>query len=130
MIRREANERGVTVLITTHIINDIEKVTEDVCILQRGRIVMHEDLEVLREQVFVVETREPIDVPDTLQILRQETENSCTYWLRDITGTLTETTLPAEIHRQRTNLEEIYLAVTKTAADRMAGISPLAVDAG
>jgi len=30
LIRREANDRGVTALVTTHIINDIEKVTDDV----------------------------------------------------------------------------------------------------
>jgi ABC-2 type transport system ATP-binding protein len=45
LIRRETNERGVTALIATHIINDIEKVTDDVCILHQGQLILHESLE-------------------------------------------------------------------------------------
>jgi ABC-2 type transport system ATP-binding protein len=120
LIRREANERDVTVLVTTHIINDIEKITDDVCILHQGRLILHESLEDLREQVFVVELEQPVQVSDCVQILRTETREETTYWLRDITGKLQGMTLSGEMRRRNVSLEEIYLAVTTEAAERIA----------
>ena len=82
LIRREANEQGVTALVTTHIINDIEKVTDDVCILHQGRLILHESLEDLREQVIAVELDQLVEVPDDVQVLRIEWRGETTYWLR------------------------------------------------
>ena len=123
LIRREANDRRITALITTHIINDIEKVTDDVCILHQGRMILHESLEDLREQVFVVEVEEAVETPESVQVLRTETGDDITYWIRDITGVLRDTTLPGEIRRRNVGLEEIYLAVTKEATKQLADLT-------
>lgn len=115
LLRRDCNERGTTVLVTTHIINDIEKVADDVCILHRGKLILQDGLETLREQTLMLETEERWEPPDGVQTLRMESGDRCTYWLRDPHRRLPDT-VAHEIHRRHISLEELYLAVTKAAA--------------
>ncbi len=49
-IGRMAKERGVTVLFSTHILSDIERVCERVAILHRGRLVASGELAALKQQ--------------------------------------------------------------------------------
>jgi ABC-2 type transport system ATP-binding protein len=44
LIRRLASENGVTVLFSTHILSDIERVCERVAILHHGRLIAYGDL--------------------------------------------------------------------------------------
>lgn len=125
LIRHEANDRGVTTLVTTHIINDIEKVTDDVCILFRGKLILDERLEDLREQISLIEinseslrsTNDPR--LENVQILRKEQHETTSVWVRDITGCLEQGPLSGEISRRRINLEQMFLAVTTEAGDRL-----------
>ena len=48
LIRRLADEDGVTVLFSTHILTDIERVCERVAILNHGRLIAHGDLTELK----------------------------------------------------------------------------------
>jgi len=41
MVERMASERGVTVLVSTHLLDEVEQVCTDVLILKRGRIAAH-----------------------------------------------------------------------------------------
>ena len=121
LIRREANERCVTALIATHIINDIEKITDDVCILHQGRAVLYESLEDLREQIVLIETEDFAEVPDGVDILLSDVTDGFRYWLRDTTGTLQKVRLPGEIRRLNLGLEQIYLTITQEARSRLPG---------
>ena len=126
LIRREANDRSVTTLVTTHIINDIEKVTDDVCILFQGKLILDEQLEDLREQILVLEIENlpPLNLVDprleNIQVLRQEQHQTTTVWVRDVKGCLEQGPIPGEISRRRINLEQMFLAITTEAGDRLA----------
>jgi len=54
-IRDYANDRGGTIFVATHLIHDIERIADEVAILERGRLLLHETLEVLRERAREVE---------------------------------------------------------------------------
>lgn len=119
LIRREANDRGVAALVTTHIINDIEKITDEVCILHRGKILLGEPLEDLRDQILSIVLEDPTAVPNDVQVLHQsatsETESTTTVWIRDIVGHLDGTVLPGEVRRSRASLAELYRVVIDQA---------------
>jgi ABC-type uncharacterized transport system ATPase subunit len=56
--------RDATALVATHVISDIERIADDVALIDRGRLVVHAALEDLREQVRQVECpREPVPWP-------------------------------------------------------------------
>lgn len=46
-----ASEDGATVLFSTHIISDLERVASDIALLHDGRLLLHERLDDLKEQV-------------------------------------------------------------------------------
>jgi len=50
LIVRLARKEGVTVLFSTHILNDIERVCERVAILHRGRLIASGDLGDLKDR--------------------------------------------------------------------------------
>lgn len=54
-IRDCVNDRGTAAVVATHIIGDIERVADDVIIIDRGHVVLHAPLEELREEVRQVE---------------------------------------------------------------------------
>jgi ABC-2 type transport system ATP-binding protein len=54
-LRRQVNDRGSTALVATHIIDDVERVADEVAVLHGGRLLLHADLETLREEVREVE---------------------------------------------------------------------------
>ena len=78
-LRDQVNDRNATALIATHIIADIERIADEVAILDHGKLRLHADLEDLREQVRLVEI--PEDAPDiagpddTLQTLAERRED-------------------------------------------------------
>ena len=44
-------ETGQTILLSSHICSDIERICSDIAILHRGRIVVHDEIDELKEQV-------------------------------------------------------------------------------
>ena len=50
-LRQYVNETEATVLVSSHVLSDLELVADDVVILRRGRVVLHDSLELLREQM-------------------------------------------------------------------------------
>ena len=50
LIRKVASDDGVTVLFSTHILNDIERVCERVAILHHGRLIANGDLADLKRR--------------------------------------------------------------------------------
>ncbi len=120
LIRREANDRNITVLVATHVLSDIERVADDVCILHRNSILLQSDLEELREQLWIVEC-DPVPaegwLPHGVKLVKAaETvvgENG--FMLRDHDDVLNNQPVPNEVRRRKATLEEFFLAVTSSA---------------
>lgn len=55
---------GVTMIMSTHRLQDIERVADSVAVLREGKIVSHENLESLREEVRRIQIVFPGGVPD------------------------------------------------------------------
>jgi len=64
ILRDHVNESGATAIVTTHIIADVERIADDVAIIDAGRAVLHAPLEDLRDSVRQVEV--PGDSPAEL----------------------------------------------------------------
>lgn len=117
LIRREANDRNITVLVATHVLSDIERIADDVCILHRNSILLQSDLEELREQLWIVEC-DPVPpdgwLPQGVELVKAAAaivgENG--FMLRDHDDVLSSQQLPNEVRRRKATLEEFFLAVT------------------
>lgn len=117
LIRREANDRNIAVLVATHVLSDIERVADDVCILHRNSILLQSDLEELREQLWIVEC-DPVPpegwMPHGMELVKAAAsvvgENG--FMLRDHDDMLNSQQLPNEVRRRKATLEEFFLAVT------------------
>lgn len=62
-LRDYATQQNATILVTTHIISDIERVADDVAIINNGRLSLYASLEDIREHVREVELPETRCVP-------------------------------------------------------------------
>ncbi len=115
LIRKQANELGVTALIATHVIADIERVADQICILHNRSILLHADLEELREQVFVIECDSPpslLNLPEGVDCLHEEHREITSVWLRDRAGGLGTVAMEHEVRRRKASLEELFIALT------------------
>ena len=116
LIRQEANNRELTALIATHIITDIERVADQVCILNEGSLELQAGLEDLREQVRVIECDEPPpleQLPSGIELIHQQVGVTVTLWLRDRELQLADREIPFEIGRRSAGLEELFLILTR-----------------
>jgi len=119
LIREEANNRELTALIATHVISDIERVADRVCILNEGILELQASLEDLREQVCVIECDEPPayeDLPSHVELIHQQIGATAALWLRDRDGQLADRELPFETGRRSAGLEELFLVLTRREA--------------
>jgi ABC-2 type transport system ATP-binding protein len=61
---RETNARGVTIILTTHYLEEAENLCRHVAIIDKGRIIendrMHNVLRKLQTETFVLNLREPV----------------------------------------------------------------------
>ncbi|MFO0999191.1 MAG: ABC transporter ATP-binding protein [Planctomycetaceae bacterium] len=120
LIRREANDRNITVLVATHVLSDIERVADDVCILHRNSIVLQSGLEELREQLWIVEyDAVPPDgwMPHGVEMVKAAASvvgKNC-LMLRDYEDVINAHQFPNEARRRKATLEEFFLAVTSSS---------------
>jgi ABC-2 type transport system ATP-binding protein len=105
-----------SVLFSTHITSDLERVADRVAILQLGQITFFGELGELKDQVKRLSMNSSHELPDRLElpgILRQRIEgNRALLTTRSITPELIdqlETEWHATIEVQNLNLEEIFL---------------------
>lgn len=117
LIREEVNRWDTTALVTSHILSDVERVADEVAIIDRGRLLLHVPLEELREQVREVEVSKefsPDKLPKEIELLGQKTLGETTLvWVRHHNGTPDESPLPGELRRRTASLEQVYLALTE-----------------
>jgi ABC-2 type transport system ATP-binding protein len=57
-IANRAGESGTTVLFSTHIVSDLERVASHVAILHAGRLLLHDELDALKERCLHVQVPE------------------------------------------------------------------------
>lgn len=114
LLREEANLNGTTVLIASHVLSDVERIADEVAILAEGRVLLHESLEDLREDVREVELSgsfQAADVPDDVEPLAWLPAGDSTMaWLRFDRTADVDVPLPGEIQRRSVGLENLYLA--------------------
>ncbi|MBN1591127.1 MAG: ABC transporter ATP-binding protein [Pirellulales bacterium] len=116
LIREEVNQWDTTVVITSHILTDVERMADEVAIIKHGHVLLHASIEDLREQIREVELSErlsPDELPKDIELLGQKTVGDTQLaWIRRHGGS-TEETLPGELRRRTVSLEEVYLALTE-----------------
>ncbi len=117
-LRDHASQSDATVLVATHVISDIERIADDVALIDRGRLVVHAALEDLREQVrqieLPVQERAP-DWPEGIEVLGHRSDSDVQFvWVRCAPGTDSnlEALLPPPATIRGIGLETFYLAVT------------------
>ena len=118
-VRQYVNEREATVLVATHIIGDIERVTDDVAIIHHGRLLLHDELEDLREQVREIEFARPPESDDWCDgvetIMTKQAHGAFLAWVRcrqTQPDELQQRLAPQAAVRPAT-LESLYLAVAE-----------------
>ncbi len=105
-----------TVLFSTHITSDLERVASHVALLRDGRIALFEDLDVVKDRFKRLRIRAAADLPNTFQVpgaIRTEidgatalvaTTQSSSELIDDL-----RTRWQAEVHVEDLNLEDIFL---------------------
>lgn len=111
-----AQEQNRTILFSTHITTDLERVADRVAILRDGRIVFHDELDVLKDSVKRLRITADRDLPSHFTVqgaLRLEVEgHHALAAVAGIDGDLIEhlrTTWNAMIDVEHLSLEEIFL---------------------
>jgi len=55
VVVRSVAEEGRTVLFSSHLLDEVERVADDVCMLHHGRVVMNGDLDEIRNRFHIYE---------------------------------------------------------------------------
>jgi ABC-2 type transport system ATP-binding protein len=102
----EVLDRGTTVVFSTHILSDLERVAFNVAFLQRGRIGLQAPLDQLLDEALVVSGPEPLlaALPDGAVLARTPG--------RRLLRVLAEAQLPAGVVAQRASLEDLFEVLT------------------
>ena len=111
-----AQDEGRTVLFSTHIMSDLERVASHVAILKDGRISLFEELDTLKDRVKRLRVVAPLPLPDGFKVkgaLQTVVEGPCASVSIDgdcdaIVRQL-EHEWSATVQVEDLNLEEIYL---------------------
>jgi ABC-2 type transport system ATP-binding protein len=127
---RETNERGVTIILTTHYLEEAETLCRHVAIIDKGRIIendrMHNVLRKLQTETFVLNLRDPVrEVPNLpgfgvvlLDDRTLEVEASKDRSLNDIFVRLAAQGVDVVSMRNKVNrLEELFMRLVRGASD-------------
>jgi ABC-type multidrug transport system ATPase subunit len=117
-LRDYVTEGEATAVVATHIIGDIERIADDVAVIDRGHVIAHAALEDLREQVREVQL--PADdqmpeLPGSVELLGSRVASDARLvWVRcALDESELEQSLPAGSTVRSANLETFYLALTQ-----------------
>ena len=112
--------KGRTVLFSTHITSDLERVAERIAILQHGRIVRYEELDQLKERVKRLHITSHAPLPAEFAVpgaLRQERNGqAAVVTVQDVSPEMVrnlEQRWSAAVDVEDLNLEDIFLEVTR-----------------
>jgi ABC-type multidrug transport system ATPase subunit len=112
----ELNAAGTTIFLSSHLLAEVELLCRRVGVLDRGRLVLQDDLAALKAPTGAVVVRTP-DADDAVALLDGQLR-------RDDAAELNATLVRAgirvqEIAPQRRTLEDVVLAATTAGSDRI-----------
>jgi ABC-2 type transport system ATP-binding protein len=128
---RDVNEeRGVTVLLTTHDLDDIERLCSRLFVIDHGRLIYDGDLETLKqryggERVLVVdleEPQEPLEV-DGARVIRVEAARQWLAFRRDetsaarLTAAVTAAAPVRDLELHEPDIEDVVRKIYAQGAD-------------
>ncbi len=118
-LRMLVNEGDRAAMVATHILTDIGAVADDIAILREGRLIMHESLEALREEVCEL-TLPPgsESLQDDVEYLAKMPDEASRRYLmrRPQAEALLESDVRIQI--QPVPLESLYLNLTGSAGEK------------
>jgi ABC-type multidrug transport system ATPase subunit len=122
----ELNRAGTTLLVSSHLLSEVDQLCTRVGVMDRGRLVVQSDLDALRTPTGRIEVHTP-DVDRAIALLdgRVEVREADRLLIRHADAAELNAELVAagirvgEIRAQRRSLEEVVLAATTASADRM-----------
>lgn len=130
-LRDHVSDTDASAIVTTHVIGDIERVADDVAIIDRGKLILHAPLEDLREQVRQVELSDGGVMPDlgnSMTLLGSvEWKGAAIVWVRcqgGDDGELRRLVGPAARVRP-VGLEDVYLAIAEHGRGAVAAAKEL-----
>lgn len=129
-IIEELKSRGKTIFLSTHILNDIERVCKRIGILHEGKIVLEDDLDTLMnhyiQPVYDVELVNPLS-REQKELLKSKAylekmideDNKLSFWIKDIkkNGSALISDIAAmetqviSINLRKSSLEDIFIKV-------------------
>ena len=140
---RKTNERGVTIILTTHYLEEAENLCRNVAIIEKGRIIendrMSNVLRKLQTETFVLNLREAASTVPTLPGFRVtlldpntlEVEVSKDRSLNDIFVRLAAQGVDVVSMRNKVNrLEELFMRLVRSANETQAAADAAALPAG
>ncbi|MBI5447443.1 MAG: ABC transporter ATP-binding protein [Gammaproteobacteria bacterium] len=125
---REINEKGTTIILTTHYLEEAESLCRNIAIINHGKIIEHTEkhtlLNKLKKEHFILYLRDPLHHTPILPgfnitLLDQNTldvEIDVTQNINDLFQKLSEHTILVKSMRNKTNrLEELFLKLTNSS---------------
>ncbi len=118
-LRTYCTKTGAAALVATHITGDIERVADDVAIIRKGRVVLYESLETLREEVreiFVPAGGLPPELTHRIDVIGEKKHADGTiFWVRcrAIEDNELKELLGSRPVVNHSNLETVYRAATE-----------------
>ena len=128
---RQLNERGMTILLTTHYLEEAEELCDRIAIINHGRIVVDEDKRSLLSRLDNKEIRFTLDreigaIPPQLAMFNSSLEDPRTLLIRYSTKDVTAGHLIAQVQASglgiadlttdQSNLEDVFLNLTRAGA--------------
>lgn len=128
-VRRLNRERGMTIILTTHYLEEAEEMCDEIAILSQGQIVTQDTtknlLGKLDTKSLVIHPAQPVDVlPQCDQITTQQRDDGSivfSYRTQDISANdvlqfvKTSGITIADVRTEQADLEDVFLSLTKSA---------------
>lgn len=119
-IRDYVTQGNATAVVATHVIGDIERVADEVAIIDRGRLILHASLEDLREELKEIELPGDSAVPEMgpdVELLASKVEaGTRIVWIRcrNMANQALAGQLGGHTVIRNVSLETLYLVMTET----------------
>ncbi|MEM7387688.1 MAG: ATP-binding cassette domain-containing protein [Verrucomicrobiota bacterium] len=116
-LRDRVNEGETSALVATHIIDDIDRVADEVAVISHGKLILHAELEELREEVREIElpANASTESLKDLKLIASRTVGDsqlCTVKSPGGEGEI-RSLFPDAITIQPVRLEKLFLSITK-----------------
>ena len=97
-------DHGQTILLSSHITSDIERVCSHIAILHEGSIVFHSSLDAVKQQVRVITVEGP-RFPQMAKVIGGHGNRRWVWHTEDMN-------LPPEAHAEETTPEDLFIGIT------------------